>query len=187
MTFNDPPTAAPVAQKNWKYIFKTSTYPPSLHPSQCKRNAPRIDSLEVDAKGPVTVGNIIRTTNGMISASTGTTDSVGLRNDVKVEVDRTAPKVPATATHRPWSFKPVRSKQTSKTDVHNRLLSQYFNMICNLCETLLPSLRDVRNHHREVHGVIRGYLICCNKKFATNRLPQMLSHCEWHMNPDAFK
>lgn len=72
-----------------------------------------------------------------------------------------------------------------KTDSHSSLLSKYFNMSCDLCDTLLLSFRHTNKHYKDVHDVDKGYLICCSKKFY--RLQHMLQHCEWHINPDSFK
>lgn len=72
-----------------------------------------------------------------------------------------------------------------KTDSHSSLLSKYFNMSCDLCDTLLTSYRDTNQHYKDVHDLEKGYLICCGKKFY--RLQHMLQHCEWHINPECFK
>lgn len=72
-----------------------------------------------------------------------------------------------------------------KTDSHSSLLSKYFNMSCDLCDTLLSSYRDTNKHYKDVHDLDKGYLVCCSKKFY--RLQHMLQHCEWHINPESFK
>lgn len=72
-----------------------------------------------------------------------------------------------------------------KTDSHSSLLSKYFNMNCDLCDTLLSSYRDTKKHYKDVHSLDKGYLICCSKKFY--RLQNMLQHCEWHIDPESFK
>lgn len=72
-----------------------------------------------------------------------------------------------------------------KTDSHSSLLSKYFNMSCDLCDTLLASYREANKHYKDDHNLDKGYLICCNKKFY--RLQHMLQHCEWHINPESFK
>ncbi|KAJ6649835.1 Transcription factor grauzone [Pseudolycoriella hygida] len=65
------------------------------------------------------------------------------------------------------------------------ILSEYFNMNCNLCGESLSSYQDTNKHYKDVHDVPKGYLICCNKKFY--RLKNMLQHCQWHINPESFK
>lgn len=77
------------------------------------------------------------------------------------------------------------TSKKSESDSHSSLLSKFFKMSCDLCDTLLLSFQDTNKHYKEIHDLDKGYLICCSKKFY--RLQQMLQHCEWHINPEIFK
>lgn len=121
-------------------------------------------------------------------------DYSGVRCD-KLEVDESIDS--SKTTQRPQKSKRKRSGSPStettpkkfKTDSHSTLLSQYFNMSCDLCDTQTTisfcTYRDAKKHYKDVHDVEKGYLICCNKKFY--RFQHMLQHCEWHVNPESFK
>ncbi len=94
---------------------------------------------------------------------------------------------------RPQSSKRKRTVSTAantspkkyKTDSSTSLLSKYFNMNCDLCDSQLPSYREANKHYKDVHDLEKGYLICCGKKFYRHQ--HMLQHCEWHINPESFK
>lgn len=119
-----------------------------------------------------------------------TIDSAGARVDA-LEIDKSSDS--STITQRTRKAKLKRSRSPSagtapknfKSDSHSILLSQYFNMSCDLCDTSISSYRHANKHYKDVHEVDKGYLICCNKKFY--RLQHMLQHCQWHVNPESFK
>lgn len=94
-------------------------------------------------------------------------------------------KIAQKTRNRKRSMSPGESTPKKfKTDSHTVLLSEYFDMNCDMCGLLLSSYRDTNKHYKDVHN-LKGYLTCCSKKFF--RLQHMLSHCEWHMNPEGFK
>lgn len=138
--------------------------------------------IEPDIKDDLDDSNdVVDTVVPVTASTTGCDEAVDNCSDSSEEKTR--------PTKRRRAASPSTSSETTakkyKTDAHSSLLAKYFNMSCDLCDTLLLSFRDTNKHYKDVHDLDKGYLICCSKKFY--RLQHMLQHCEWHINPDSFK
>lgn len=124
-----------------------------------------------------------------IDSTTAVSKSDELEVDNPTSADSSNKTQKARQSKRKRTASPATSTETVtkkfKTDSHSSLLSKYFNMNCDLCDTLLLSFRDTNKHYKQAHDLDKGYLVCCNKKFY--RLQHMLQHCEWHINPNSFK
>lgn len=66
-----------------------------------------------------------------------------------------------------------------------QIIDQYFDMNCELCETVFNSLEDAISHYAINHNNPRGYIRCCQLKFASKGLLNW--HIVWHLNPEVFK
>lgn len=66
-----------------------------------------------------------------------------------------------------------------------QIIDQYFDMNCELCESIFNSLDDAITHYATNHNNPRGYVRCCQLKFASKGLLNW--HIVWHLNPEVFK
>lgn len=73
--------------------------------------------------------------------------------------------------------------QTNPTD-EDRMIAQYFDMSCDICNQNTASLAQARLHYQQEHDVYQGYIKCCNRKF--KRRAYVLEHINWHLNPKLF-
>lgn len=66
----------------------------------------------------------------------------------------------------------------------DELIRKFFKMECSICDQLLDTHSEAKDHFRDVHNK-NGYLVCCNKKYFKYYL--VLQHCAWHLDSTAFK
>lgn len=79
-----------------------------------------------------------------------------------------------------------RTKPTlTKHKAMDKQICDFFNMACELCTIVFESFRDVCSHYPVVHGVYRGYVKCCDRKFFIR--DTAIEHINWHSNPEMFK
>lgn len=67
----------------------------------------------------------------------------------------------------------------------DKQICDFFNMSCELCTIVFDSFRDVCSHYPDAHGVYRGYVKCCERKFFIR--DTAIEHINWHSNPEMFK
>lgn len=65
-------------------------------------------------------------------------------------------------------------------------IKEFVNLVCEICQNnhQYRTFKDVQEHFKAKHQ-IRGYVICCDKKF--HRKDRLMNHITNHINPDAFK
>lgn len=64
-------------------------------------------------------------------------------------------------------------------------IREFFTMKCDICNKIeFDSLLAARRHYTKVHQ-IKGYLMCCGKKFW--RRFQILNHIHHHINPNCYQ
>lgn len=71
----------------------------------------------------------------------------------------------------------------SSTDTKHKKyrLADFFTMRCDLCDDVqFSTFQNAKQHYRTVHE-IKGYLMCCDKKFMKPRTID--DHLRWHTNP----
>ena len=78
--------------------------------------------------------------------------------------------------------KEVKQKQQVEDD---NKIAEFYKIECDQCNAKCFSFVEIQTHMRNVHGISKAYLICCNRKYF--RRSQLLEHIDWHRNPAAFK
>ncbi|ALC41309.1 CG8388 [Drosophila busckii] len=71
-----------------------------------------------------------------------------------------------------------------KSKEFNSYIKDHFKIHCPTCSEELSDFSVLLVHHREKHNV-RGYAVCCNRKFWKRGV--LVDHLRRHQNPDLFK
>ncbi|XP_055325845.1 zinc finger protein 431-like [Sitodiplosis mosellana] len=66
-----------------------------------------------------------------------------------------------------------------------RIMEEYFERKCSLCDTVLETLKIAKSHYSSEHNIHNAHMKCCGIKLRTNT--QVLDHIQWHIDPDAFR
>lgn len=69
-------------------------------------------------------------------------------------------------------------------DVDSRI-HEFFDMNCYLCDYKFNSWSEARSHYPHKHNIVKGYVICCGKKFYNKS--GIIDHITFHINPVAFQ
>lgn len=86
------------------------------------------------------------------------------------------------------SVKPAKEKKlyapkNASSDPQNyddERIRETANMSCDLCSIKLDSFTDAKTHYKKSHKGIKGYLVCCGKKFIKRY--RLLTHLNSHYN-----
>lgn len=74
---------------------------------------------------------------------------------------------------------------TPVEDQYHKFMVENFDLKCEQCEYIFSTFRDAKNHYKEKHNEINGYLKCCSIKLKKNVFVR--DHIKSHLNPDIFK
>lgn len=76
-----------------------------------------------------------------------------------------------------------KSPSTSAIKV-DRLIANYLDMVCEICDQPFGTLTEATSHYRSKHKRRTATAKCCQRRM---RLHDMRSHIRYHLNPDSFK
>lgn len=64
-------------------------------------------------------------------------------------------------------------------------LRKYSDMKCDLCDIVLTDLQHAKDHYPAKHGIVNGYLRCCDAKL--KKPADIIDHLRYHLNPNMFE
>lgn len=65
-----------------------------------------------------------------------------------------------------------------------RMMSNFYNTSCELCDQKFRRINDLFQHHKDQHAV-EPYVSCCSSKLS--KLPRIIWHFVKHIQPESFK
>ncbi|XP_055626148.1 transcription factor grauzone-like [Toxorhynchites rutilus septentrionalis] len=80
--------------------------------------------------------------------------------------------------------KTTNTKSKEELERDDKLIHDFYQMVCDLCGDPAPSFVTLMSHFREIHNR-SGYVVCCKKKLF--RRSFLLHHITFHTNPSAFR
>lgn len=73
----------------------------------------------------------------------------------------------------------------TENDQHDKFIAENFDMKCDFCDVKFVALHDARHHYKNIHGVKRGYLKCCQLKLREKST--IIDHIQSHFKPENFR
>lgn len=107
-------------------------------------------------------------------------------NKSKVNIEEYQPKL---TNKKPDKSKidqllPDHLKSRTPNGKYDKQIREYANLSCTICQENHISFKNLTQHYEIMHH-IKGYAICCDKKFY--RKDRLMNHIINHIDPDAFK
>ena len=90
----------------------------------------------------------------------------------------------ATEKQEYKKLKKIPSEKYIMSKERDEYIAKNFKLCCSLCSATLSNFAQLKKHFRKIHKM-RGYAICCNKKFLQRSI--LVDHIEWHKNPNLFR
>lgn len=69
--------------------------------------------------------------------------------------------------------------------INEKFIAENFDMKCDFCDVKFVALHDARLHYKNIHGVKRGYLKCCQLKLREKVM--INDHIQSHFKPENFR
>lgn len=81
--------------------------------------------------------------------------------------------------------KRTHKNEPPEREMHYRFMADHFDMSCDQCDATFTTFHDARQHYKDKHNEVNGYIKCCAEKLRT--FPAVRDHINAHLIPEMFK